>query len=87
MKGFRDYIEGLKDKGDIVEVEDEVSPILEIGKIEKKYDGKKTIFFKKIKGYKMQIISNIFNKRENVAEAIGTELESIKDKIIKAVDK
>lgn len=86
MKGFRDYIKNLKAKNDVVEIEDEVSPILEIGKIEKKYNGKKTIFFKKIKGYKMPIISNIFNKRENIAEAIGVKVEDIKNKIIKSVE-
>ena len=86
MRGFRDYLKTLATKNDIVEIKDEVDPIIEIGKIQKSYDGKKTIFFKKIKGYKIQIVSNIFNKRENIAEAIGVELKNVKDKIVRAVE-
>jgi len=86
MESFRDYIRNLRGKNDVVDIEDEVSPIIEIAKIEKEYNGKKTLFFKKIKGYRMTVISNIFNKRENVADAIGTKLENIKEKIIKAVE-
>jgi 2,5-furandicarboxylate decarboxylase 1 len=86
MKNFRDYIKNLRDKGDVVDIEDEVSPIIEIAKIEKQYDGRKTIFFKNIKGYGMPVVSNIFNKRENIAEAIGVEVADIKKKIMKAVE-
>jgi len=86
MKNFRDYIKSLRDKGDVVDIEDEVSPIIEIAKIEKQYDGRKTIFFKNIKGYGMPVVSNIFNKRENIAEAIGVEVADIKKKIMKAVE-
>jgi len=86
MKDFRDYLKTLKDKNDVVEIEDAVDPIIEIGKIQKSYDGKKTIFFKQIKGYDIPIVSNIFNKRENIAEAIGVELADLKDKIIGAVE-
>ncbi len=86
MKSFRDYIKELKEKNDIVEIEREVDPIIEIGKIEKEYSDKKTIFFKNLKGYNTPIVSNIFNKRENIALAIGTDLEGIKNKIVAAVE-
>jgi 2,5-furandicarboxylate decarboxylase 1 len=86
MENFREYIKSLRDKGDVVDIEDEVSPIIEIAKIEKQYDGRKTIFFKNIKGYGMPVVSNIFNKRENIAEAIGVEVADIKKKIMKAVE-
>ena len=86
MKDFRSYIQYLRDRDDVIDIEDEVSPIIEIGKIEKSYNTKKTIFFKKIKGYDMQVIANIFFKRENIAEAIGTTKENIKNKIIEAVN-
>lgn len=86
MKSFRDYIKELKEKNDVVEIEREVDPIIEIGKIEKEYSAEKTIFFKNLKGYNTPIISNIFNKRENIALAIGTDLEGIKNKIVTAVE-
>ena len=47
MKGFRDYIKNLKAKNDVVEIEDEVSPILEIGKIEKNIMVKRLSFLRK----------------------------------------
>jgi len=86
MKSFRDYIKELKSKNDVVEIEREVDPIIEIGKIEKEYSAEKTIFFKNLKGYNTPIVSNIFNKRENIALAIGTDLEGIKNKIAAAVE-
>ena len=86
MKSFRDYLKILRDKNDIVEIDDEVDPIIEIGKIQKDYDKKKTVFFRNIKGYDIPIVSNIFHKRENIAEAIGAELENIKGNIIRAVE-
>lgn len=86
MKDFRGYLKTLRDKGEVVDIEEVVNPIIEIGKIEKEYDAKKVVFFKRIEGYSIPVVANIFNKRENIAQALGVKLKDIKEKIIKSVE-
>ncbi len=86
MKDFRDYLKILREKGEVTDINKRVSPIIEIGMIEKEYDRKNTIFFKKLDGYDIPVVANIFNKRENIAEALGVEPDRIKEKIIESVE-
>ena len=85
MKNFREYLKELKNRNDLIEIDTEVDPVIEIAKIQKKYANSKTVQFNKIKGYDIPVISNIFHNRENIALAIETDLDGLKDKIITAV--
>ncbi|MBU0465252.1 MAG: UbiD family decarboxylase [Proteobacteria bacterium] len=85
MKGFREYLKELKARDDIIEIDTEIDPVIEIAKIQKKYSNSKTVLFNKIKGYDIPVVSNIFHKRENIALAIGTDLAGLKDKILFSV--
>ena len=85
MKGFREYLKKLKDIDDLIEIDTEVDPVIEIAKIQKKYANKKTVLFNKIKGYDIPVVNNIFHKRENIALALETDLAGLKDKILFSV--
>ncbi|MEM4138761.1 MAG: UbiD family decarboxylase, partial [Sulfolobaceae archaeon] len=81
FRDLRDYIIYMKEKGKIIEIEEEVSVDLEIAEITRKacYNKLPPLLFKNIKEYKnWKIISNIFYSLDGIYEIFNTNnLESI----------
>lgn len=67
---MRDFIDLLRQKGELVEVEREVNARLEIAGIIKKLDGR-PVLFRKVKGYPYQIVSGIAAQRKYFALGLG----------------
>ena len=86
MESFRQFLGYLEDKRDLVRVKQEVTPIYEVGQIEHKYNGKETLRFENISGYSLPIVSGIFNKRDNIATALGVEYKQLRKKLIDSVN-
>jgi 2,5-furandicarboxylate decarboxylase 1 len=86
MESLRQFLRYLEDKGDLARVKQEVSPIYDVGRIERKYNGKETVWFENILGYSQPIVSGIFNKRDNIATALGVEYKELRKKIIQSVN-
>ena len=59
MKDFREYLNELKNSDDLIEIDTEVDPVIEIAKIQKEYANSKTVLFNKIKGYDIPVVCNI----------------------------
>jgi len=87
FKDLRDYIDYMKRKGKLLEIEEEVSVDLEIAEITRRacYNKLPPLIFKNIKEYKdWKIISNIFYSLEGIYEIFGTNnLEEITNNFIK----
>ncbi|ACP38093.1 UbiD family decarboxylase [Saccharolobus islandicus] len=83
FKDLRDYIEFMKKRNKLIEVDEEVSVDLEITEITRKatYAHLPPLLFKRIKNYEnWKIISNIFYSIESFYEIFGTnKLESISE--------
>ncbi|MBW1997607.1 MAG: UbiD family decarboxylase [Deltaproteobacteria bacterium] len=63
ISSMRSALEFLKAEGDVLEVKEEVDPILEISAITKSFDGGPVLFFDNIKGYPG--VSNVSNVMAN----------------------
>ncbi|WP_338601516.1 UbiD family decarboxylase [Sulfolobus tengchongensis] len=89
FKDLRDYIEFMKRKGKLIEIDDEVSVDLEIAEITRRatYAHLPPLLFKKIRNYEnWKIISNIFYSIESLYEIFGTNrLESISEKFLSSL--
>ena len=72
---FRGFLEEKRRRGEIVEIEKEVDPYLEVGAAAWKLQAKgKPIIFPKLKGFKdWKVVSNIYGTRDLVAEALGVD--------------
>ena len=75
----------LKNYGEIIEINEEISCELEATKILRKYP-KETVVFNNVKGYDIPIISGICNTRDKIARSINCEVSEITQKIIEASD-
>lgn len=80
-KDLRDFIEVLEAKGLLHRVKVEVDPILEIAEITdrmcKSPKGGKALFFEKVKGSSIPVVTNIFGSFERMCLAL--EVESLDD--------
>ncbi|MDH5807133.1 MAG: UbiD family decarboxylase [Candidatus Methanomethylicaceae archaeon] len=78
--------EFLKEENDIIIFEEELSPKHEISSIMSKYDGGPILFFKKIKGSSIPIVSGICGNRERILKSINANKYNYYDKIINAIN-
>lgn len=82
MKAFLDVLEN---KFDLIEIDQEVSTVLEASKILKKYP-KNTVLLKNIKESEIPVISGICNTREKIALSLNCKVEEIISKITEAMN-
>jgi 4-hydroxy-3-polyprenylbenzoate decarboxylase len=69
---FRGSLELLKQEGQLLVIDKEVNPVLEIAGIEKALDGGPAILFNNVNGYPhMRVAGNITATRENVCKLYG----------------
>ena len=72
---MREYMEQLRERGELVVVEREVNPKHELAAvtdaIQKKLD--KPVLFENVTGTDMPVVSNIYGNRERLAEILGIE--------------
>ena len=83
-RDLRSFLEFLNPQGRLIRIHEEIDPKFEIARIERKYDGKAAIWFERIKGHDIPVVSNIFHSRQALAEALGTTVKGLSKKIIKA---
>ncbi len=76
----------LKKQGELIEIEKEIDPNLEIAGIIKKLDGK-AVLFKKVKGSAYPVVSGIASQRNYFAKGLGIKESEIIQAMAKAAEK
>ncbi len=82
---MKTFLNVLEKKFDLLEIDQEVSTILEASKILRKYP-KKTILLQNMKESDIPVISGICNTREKIALSLNCKVEEIISKITEAMD-
>ncbi|MBN2126944.1 MAG: UbiD family decarboxylase [Candidatus Diapherotrites archaeon] len=85
LKNIHEFLDFLKKKGKLIEVNEELSTELEIAKKMHEFDGK-PILFNKVENYKMKVCANLYCSKEDVAEFLGCKGNEITQKMIKALN-
>ena len=90
MRDMRDYIEWLERRGELIRVEEELSPELEIPAFLRKamYEKRGAVLFERVKGHPdWKAVGNLFTSVETVREALGvSRLEEIGERPLKLVE-
>jgi len=75
IKDIRAFLKTLQDRGELLQVEEELDPKFEISGVLKALDEKKgpAVLFKKPKGYTMPVVGNIMGTRNRLAMALGID--------------
>ncbi|MEM1515303.1 MAG: UbiD family decarboxylase [Candidatus Bathyarchaeia archaeon] len=87
---LRSFLKQMEESGEVIHVEDEVSPIFEVSAILQFFSQGNTpiIFFENIKGYNdVRIVGNICGTRRRLCMVLGVSEEKIYEKIIDAINK
>ncbi len=90
-KNLKDFLKALDKEGELRLIEEEVSPRLEISKItdreSKSHGGGKALFFKKVKGSKFPVATNIFGSDKRIKMALGVkDLDEPADRIRRYIE-
>ena len=72
-QSFRDALEILENKGELVRIRNEVDPEFETAAVLWKYKRGPAVIFEKVKGYEIPLVGNLVNTRRKFALSIGIE--------------
>lgn len=86
---IRDFIEILKRENDLIVIEAEVDPYLEIAEIHRRVieEGGPALLFANVKGSPFAITTNLFGTMRRVDMAFGTRPEQLANKCVEAVSR
>lgn len=78
MKNLRTFIDALRAKNEIVEIDVEVDPYLELAEIHRRVieQGGKALLFKRVKGSPFPAVTNLFGTIKRIDMAFGPEPEA-----------
>jgi 2,5-furandicarboxylate decarboxylase 1 len=85
LKNIHEFLDFLRKKGKLIEVNEELSTDLEIAKKMHEFDGK-PILFNKVKGFEMKVCANLYCSKEDVAEFLGCKGNEITQKMLSALN-
>lgn len=81
---LRDFLATLKEKGQLIEIDKEVSPEYEIANIIYSLD-EQPVIFNNVKGYNYKIFAGITSNRDSIATGLGTTKEGLLPKLVEAL--
>ncbi len=84
---LREALKTVEDAGEVVHVEDEVSPIFEISSIMNSIPDSPVVFFDNVKGCDVRVVGNICATRERLCLALETTVDHLYEKIIEAMSR
>lgn len=82
---LRDFLEAERRiPGEIVEIDEELSPKYEVPRFMKRYDNGPLLWFKRVKGSGFQVVSGVCGTRDRILRGIKAGLHDYYDRIISA---
>ena len=87
-KNLRSFIELLKNENEIIEIETEVDPYLEIAEIHRRVIERqgKSLLFKNVKNSKFPVVTNLFGTAKRIDLAFGKKPQEFVRKAVEMVD-
>jgi UbiD family decarboxylase len=87
-RNLRSFLDALKDDQDVVVIETQVDPYLEIPEIHRRVieEGGPVLFFKNVKGSNFPVVTNLFGTVRRVEKAFGPKPEQIVRQLVGAIN-
>jgi UbiD family decarboxylase len=88
-RNLRTFLEVLRSENDLIEIDVEVDPYLEVAEIHRRVidEGGPALLFKNVKGSSFPIVTNLFGTKRRVDLAFGAKPEEIVKGLVGAIDK
>lgn len=83
LRSTRDLVEKLREEGELLEVREEVDPIMELAEIQRRIVAKKgpALLFSNVKGSKFPVATNLYGSEKRMEIAFGTKPKDLIKKI------
>ena len=85
MSDLRSFIDQIKKTKDLKTIKKPVSLKYEIATITEKFEDSNALLFQNVKGSKFPVVSNLIGTRARFAQALGTKMPDIHQKMVKAI--
>ncbi|MEN8140831.1 MAG: UbiD family decarboxylase [Thermodesulfobacteriota bacterium] len=88
MRNLRDYLDLLRKDGDLLEVDLEVDPHLEIAEIHRRVieQGGPALLFKNVRGSRFPVTSNLFGSQQRMELAFGNRPQNFVRDLVRAAE-
>lgn len=86
MFDLRAFVQELRDKDDIVSIDEPLSPIYEVSAYLKQLDSGPAVIFNNIKGYNHLVVGGICGTRTRISHALGIRPEQFYERLLGAID-
>jgi UbiD family decarboxylase len=87
-KNLRSFIQALRKENEIIEIETEVDPYLEIAEIHRRVieEQGKALLFKTVKNSKYPVVTNLFGTNKRIDLAFGKKPQELVKRMVEAVE-
>ena len=85
MSDLRSFLNQIKKTKDLKTIKKPVSLKYEIASITEKFEDSSALLFQNVKGRKFPVVSNLIGTRARFAQALGTKMPDIHQKMVKAI--
>ncbi len=85
MNDLRSFLNQIKKTKDLKTIRKPVSLKYEIASITEKFEDSNAVLFQNVKGRKFPVVSNLIGTRARFAQALGTKMPDIHQKMVKAI--
>ena len=85
MKDLRGFIEELDASGELVRVEETVSPRYEIPAVLRRFDGGRAVLFEDVEGYDARVVGGVCGTRGRILGALGVSAGDLYGRLLDAV--
>ncbi|HKC63886.1 MAG TPA: UbiD family decarboxylase domain-containing protein, partial [Pyrinomonadaceae bacterium] len=85
---LRSFLDLLERENDLIAIEAEVDPFLELAEIHRRVieRGGPALLFKKVKGSRYAVVTNLFGAVERIERAFGTKPENLVRKVVQVAE-
>ena len=84
MADLREFIHRLEEDGDLVHIEEPLSPRFEIPAALRRFDGGKALIFDRVEGYGVRVVGGVCGTRRRILDALGVEDEALHERMLHA---
>ncbi len=83
---MREFLSRMEGFGEVLHIEDELSPVYEIPAVIKAFDGGPILRFHRVSGHDTEVVANLCANRNRLCRALNVDVEKLYERILNACE-
>jgi len=84
MKDLRAFLDEIEDEGELLRIEEPLSPVYEVPAALRHFDGGKVVLFERVKGFGNSVVGGVCGSRDRILKALGMRAEELYPHLLEA---